>query len=210
MNSRKINIAKHLLLTALLSLASIQASATIEISSITCICPGGYGSIELTVAPDPGMQSAGPFAFQWTGPNNFSSTAQNIEQLTVPGLYTVVVTNDYGCETTLSTELTQCQFNFDDFELEINNACGGPGTGSITVQVPSNYGITPLFLFVTPSTGGNPLVFNFSNGNATAANLDAGEYCVIVTSTNGCFVEECGILIEEYEALTYTPILTPV
>ena len=49
------------------------------------------GSIQANVT-----SGTGPFSFQWTGPGNFSSTAQNLNNLGA-GVYSVTITDGNGC-----------------------------------------------------------------------------------------------------------------
>jgi len=39
-----------------------------------------------------------PYTYTWTGPSGFTSTSQNISNLTTQGVYTVVVSDLFGCE----------------------------------------------------------------------------------------------------------------
>jgi|GEM_PF-2132996 len=77
----------------------INAAPTVEIEEPDPICVGG--SLSLSTSSDNYSQ------WEWTGPNNFSSTAQNP---TVPnavsGTYTVTVTGANGCKNTAQRNIT--------------------------------------------------------------------------------------------------------
>ncbi len=125
------------------------------------------------------LYASGGTAYQWSGPNGFTSALQNPVRTnaTTPmsGIYVVTVTNAEGCNAVISTTVT------------VNNA----STASITGTAAVCAGQT-----ITLNTGaGTSYVWNGPNGysnttqqinitNATAAN--AGQYTVTVTNTAGC------------------------
>ena len=76
--------------------------ASIEL--LSCICENQPSQpFELTVTG-----TAAPFTFLWSGPNSYTSTAQNPDDITQAGTYTVLVTNAYGCTVSLSENLPAC------------------------------------------------------------------------------------------------------
>lgn len=93
-----------------------QAEISITVSS--CICEGQDSESFIVVATG----SAGPFTFQWIGPegSDYTSTVQNPDDITIPGIYTVIVTNAYGCETALSTSVAMCP-GIENLELQVSN-----------------------------------------------------------------------------------------
>ena len=60
---------------------------------------GNTGSIDLTVSG-----GTEPYTFSWTGPDNYTSDAQNIDML-APGVYTCIVTDANGCITTVAQNI---------------------------------------------------------------------------------------------------------
>lgn len=69
-----------------------------------CTCtPSTPGSVEVQA-----QGTAGPFNFQWEGPNGYTSNAQSPNDLASPGQYSVTVTNLYGCEKVLTTNILHC------------------------------------------------------------------------------------------------------
>ncbi|MEZ5038883.1 MAG: hypothetical protein R2828_03300 [Saprospiraceae bacterium] len=100
-----VPVAKLCMLITLLSIMD-RLNAQIEIGPASkCICTeGSPGKIELV-----SEGTAGPFTFVWDGPESFSSTAQNLENLYAPGLYSVTVTNAHACEVYLQIELESCE-----------------------------------------------------------------------------------------------------
>jgi gliding motility-associated-like protein len=144
------------------------------------------GYIELN--PTGGKLPADPagYTYSWTGPNGFTSTAQNIYNL-VPGAYTVNVGEGSGlCTQTKTFQVTEPQplavtsalSNYNGFEI----SCFGATDGSITLSVT---GGTSTYTYLwTPSNGGL-----IPAGMQTAANLTgvrAGTYSVKILDANGC------------------------
>ena len=144
------------------------------------------GKIELN--PTGGKLPSDPagYTYSWTGPNGFTSTAQNIYNL-VPGTYTVNVGEGSGlCTQTKTFQVTEPQplavtsalSNYSGFEI----SCFGATDGSITLSVT---GGTSTYTYLwTPSNGGL-----IPAGMQTAANLTgvrAGTYSVKILDANGC------------------------
>ncbi len=145
-------------------------SATIEIIVTDCICEGNTGSIEIEATG-----TAGPFSFVWEGPGNYESTVQNPHDLSSVGEYTVIVTNAYGCETTLSTDVVTCEI-IDPLNLQVTKTCDGGMTGVVEL---------------TPTGGTPPFTYQWNTGEDTQniRDLAAGEYCLTVTDNIGCTAE---------------------
>ncbi len=144
------------------------------------------GFINLT--PSGGKLPGDPagYTYSWTGPNGFTSTAQNINNL-VPGNYTVTVGEASGiCTQTKTFVVTEPQpvvitetiSNYNGFEI----SCFGASDGNINLLVT---GGTSTYTYLwTASLGGL-----IPTGMQTAANLTgvrAGTYSVKVLDSNGC------------------------
>jgi hypothetical protein len=136
-----------------------------SVNDITC-SGGGNGSINLTVSG-----SLGPFSFNWTGPNGFTSTSEDITNLTT-GTYTVVVSTYVGCSSTATVSVTEPS----SLVLTIvgsNALCTGQSSGSIDLTVS---GGTPSYTYL------------WSNGstNEDLTNLSPGNYIISVTDNSSC------------------------
>ncbi|GAA4848062.1 hypothetical protein GCM10023331_35970 [Algivirga pacifica] len=147
------------------------------------------GSIDLTVTG-----GSGDVSYSWTGPNAFTSTEEDIDNL-LAGTYTVTITDNlYGCSKTLSFEVTQPDgpLLIDDAIIK-DIACNGDNDGSINLSV---------------SGGTPPYSFDWSDGSVKKdlLNVPGGEYTVVVTDANGCTLE-ASYIIEEPDPLLLT--LTP-
>ncbi len=177
-----------LVVTDLLGGCSTIGSATILVlESInlsvaptqSTVCSGG--SINITTEISGG---SGNYSYNWTGPNNFSSTLPSIHIADVTslnsGLYTVQVIDASGCTASASSNV-----EVDSVEIIINpsqltvcsndainlTAQGSGGSGNY------NYSWTGPNGFISAD---NPI----SITNATVANT--GVYHVVVTDSTGC------------------------
>ena len=134
---------------------------------------GGTGKI--TVTASGGTE---PYRYAWTGPNNFSSTVANPQNL-LSGSYQVSVTDANGCTITGAaqtiTEPSPLALN----QVKVDNSCFQGCTGNI--RVTASGGKAP---YSYAWTGPN----NFSSTVANPQNLVSGSYQVTVTDENGCTI----------------------
>jgi hypothetical protein len=148
---------------------------SITTGTITCAIP----SIQLTAATN--VQTV---TWQWSGPANFNSTQQN-PAATVPGNYTVVVTNTAtGCSNVTSGLVA------DDTQGPTVNV-GTPNELNCTttqVGLSASVPVAGSYLYQWNTTDGNIL------SGATSQNPQVnqqGTYLVVVTNTqNGCTTVE--------------------
>lgn len=174
---------------------------SIQLNDITCVCPGGYGLIDISVNGD-----AGSYTFAWPGDNVVDPEVEDAE-VTQPGTYQVVVTNSFGCAIEEFFSIGTCNFNFDNFHVDITNSCYGPNTGSIQVSVND---ATGPYLFVLETIGGSPVEEIASTiGTILIEDLAPENYCLRVISGNGCEASACDLIIEEFPALDITYTVTP-
>ncbi|MFM9950332.1 MAG: SprB repeat-containing protein [Saprospiraceae bacterium] len=161
-------------------LAFTSAKAEIRIDTVHCICgPTSPGGITIIATG-----TAGPFTFQWSGPEGYASTDQSPEDMTVPGLYEVAVVNAYGCAVTLSAEVDACPV-IDPLILTPTSSCIGASNGGVT--------LTEI------TTGTAPYTYAWSTGDTTnfINNLAPGEYCLTVTDASGCTAQACATITSE-------------
>jgi gliding motility-associated-like protein len=132
---------------------------------------GTSGSLMVTA-----LGGVPPYSYAWRGPNNFSASVANPQNL-ASGTYQVTVTDANGCSITGSpqtiTEPTQLRLT----QSPINNVCFQGKTGSISIT--ASGGVTP---YSYAWSGPN----NFSSTVANPQNLVSGTYQVTVTDANGC------------------------
>lgn len=155
----------------------------IEIETPGCLCEGNIIDVSINIEAEDDNDLAEPFSFYWTGPNGYSSVVQNPDDISTAGFYSVIITNAYGCETTLTTEIVLCE-GIDEIQLTPTNTCIGGMNGSVQLSI----------------TGGvEPFTYQWSNGASTEIikDLNGGEYCVTVTDSNGCTAEGCATVNSE-------------
>jgi gliding motility-associated-like protein len=128
---------------------------------------GNTGSISITA-----LGGIGPYTYAWAGPNNFSSTIANPQNL-VSGSYQVTVTDANGC-----TIIGAAQTITEPDPLAIN----------AQVQAESCADTKDGRIEVTPTGGKAPYQYRWDHGAAgpVATGLGAGTYRVTVTDQGGC------------------------
>lgn len=148
-----------------------QNGPTVNIASLTNVsCNGGTnGSIGVAVA-----NGNPPFAYVWS---NGAPAAVNPNL--GAGIYTVTVTDNFGCTSTLQSAVTEpvaIQLAFNNTTSTCGNSNGSSG--------------------VVPNGGTAPYSYLWSNGaiTATAFSLAAGIYTVTVTDAGGCSVSDNTII----------------
>jgi gliding motility-associated-like protein len=148
-----------------LQLTITEPSPTMATANATpAKCNGSAnGSVSVTV-----NGGTGPYQYLWSN----GAQTQLVDSLT-PGIYSVTITDFFGCTFTSST--TVIQPSGLTLTKNMNNiSCSGDLNGSATVQ-PSG-GTSPYYYQWLPS-GGNA---------ATAINLGPGIYTAYVHDDNGC------------------------
>jgi len=132
-----------------------------------------------------------PYAFAWSN----GGTTDIITGLS-PGTYSVVVTDDNGCEMSNSVAVNgvDCTINIDLATIDI--ACAGSAEGVIQTNV---------------SGAVEPYTYMWSNGATTASlqNLEAGSYTLSFTDGNSCEAEVTAT-IESPEPILVNTNSTPV
>ncbi|MBK6281826.1 MAG: SprB repeat-containing protein [Draconibacterium sp.] len=115
-----------------------------------------------------------PFKYKWTGPKGFTSTADSIFGLAA-GEYIVNITDNLGCQSTDSIQITQPDELLVVNDFKKNVTCFGGNDGSARVLV---------------SGGTEDYKYEWNTFppqySALVVNLIAGNYKVTVTDKNGC------------------------
>jgi len=128
-------------------------------------CNGGTnGSISVVVSG-----GVSPYLFDW----NTGETTQSVAGLPA-GVYTVTVTDDNGCSSSMSWTITEPTALSCICPSSVTNvSCAGGSDGSITA---------------IPVGGTPPYSYLWSNGaqTSTVGGLSAGNYTVTITDANGC------------------------
>jgi gliding motility-associated-like protein len=119
-----------------------------------------------------------PYTFNWSGPNGFTSSSQDISGLKA-GQYVLSISDVNSCTSTATFNLTEPQ----KLSMTINRSvstygeydisCAGASTGSISVSVINNVGDVN-YLWKDGFTGNN------------RTGLISGDYKIIITDSNNC------------------------
>ena len=134
-------------------------------------CDGGSdGSIEITV-----IGGTPPLNFDWSGPNGFVSSDQDIFNLE-SGTYTILVTDMNGCQAGSLFILGSAAPIASDFTVT-DVTCFGQATGSIEALITG--GTSPYSASWTGPNG-------FSSSDLNIFNLSAGDYNLEITDGNSC------------------------
>ena len=147
--------------------SALSVSASIDDNE----CPGeSNGAISLS-------SSGGtpPYSYAWTGPDGFTSTEANIDNL-LSGSYTVLITDDNGCELSEDYEVDQP----DEISLDLSTTeplCFGDNSGSISV-IPGGGQAPYSFSWMGPN--------GFTASSADISGLLAGSYELMVSDAGGC------------------------
>ncbi len=159
-------------------------------SAATCGAANGSVTIDVTGGTGP---------YTWSGAGN--GTAQT-EPFTISGLaggtYSIVVTDANGCSTTVPVTV--------------------PQTGGITATgtpTTASCGASNGTISVNISGGTAPYTWTGANQNGTAqstqftiSGLTGGQYCITVTSANGCTAVACAT-VPQTNGITATASTTP-
>ncbi len=170
-----------------------EPSPIIITYSVNSTSQAGFsdGSIFTTVSG-----GTAPYSFSWQGPNGYSASTQDIQNL-IAGTYIFYVIDDNGCSELFSIvveegQLTPLQVNAVTSDID----CFGNNNGSIDLTV---------------SDGATPYSFIWNNGTTTEDlfNLTAGTYTVTVTDAAGQSFTSSYTIIEPSE-ITATYSVTNV
>ncbi len=156
--------------------ALLEATASI----VPAACQGAAnGAIDLVVSG-----GGAPYQHNWTGPNGFSSTAEDLNGLAA-GVYNVNVTDANGCSIQRSFSVVQPGLFTIGAILSDHNgfgvSCNGAADGSIDLTVS---GATPPYTFAWSGPNG------YAATNEDLSGLAPGTYTVTVTDANGCATAE--------------------
>ena len=154
---------------------------------ITRDAPGGV-TIEIT-------GGRAPFIYSWTGPNDYTSDEEDIDNATEPGTYCLTVTDNNQCTD------TQCFGIVRDVDITstvIDLGCAGEDNASIDITVIGGNG-TYDYIW---STGGANISTDQDIGN-----IAPGDYQVMITSGE-CQVTQT-ITVEAPEPILLPGIVNP-
>jgi hypothetical protein len=165
---------------------SQPSAVTISGSSTNVLCFGqNTGSVAVTV--NGGTPN---YTYNWNN-GNTSNTQNNL----AAGNYTVSVTDDNNCLSTLQLSVTQPAAGISFNPVTTNILCFGAGNGTVALNATGGSGI---------------LTYNWSNGSTDPglSQLQAGTYSCTVTDANGCVATSNSFVITEPTALNISSTVT--
>ena len=136
------------------------------------------GSIEITVSGGVVADNSS-YVFSWTGPNNFTSTNQNLSNLK-PGKYVLEVKDDNNCS--LSKEYTiesPSDFSFNSVETTIPKCFNGKD-GTISIAFQGGYGTPHTVNWFQKSKSGDFVAISAESDISTTLTTVSGTYKVEV------------------------------
>jgi gliding motility-associated-like protein len=152
--------------TAVVTQPTAVAANTTILANVLCN-GGNNGSASVTAnGGTPG------YSYTWTPSGGNGATANSL----TAGTYTVTVRDLNGCTITSTAIITQPSVLAANGSTLANVLCNGGNNGSVTVSVS---GGIPNYSYTWSPSGGN---------GATASNLIAGNYSVVVSDANGCTI----------------------
>ena len=124
-----------------------------------------------------------PFQFSWTGPEGFSSSEEDLQDL-AKGRYHLLISDAKGCSAESDTNLVLSSgiemvievSSYGDYNIQ----CFGMLNGEIKIREVTGFGDISSFYFYTTGPDGFSSPFRFM------ANLAAGSYHINVTDSLGC------------------------
>ena len=161
-----------------------QNQPILSFTSESANCGELNGSINLTVT-----SGTGPFVFEWTGPDGFTASTEDLTGL-AGACYNVTVTDSLACEATIQA----CVASFSSPQVSLNVT--QPSCGE------DNGIIAPIV-----SGGLAPFAFEWSGTlfsvDSLFDNLGEGTYFLSVTDANGCVTNDTVALVN-----TGIPVVT--
>ncbi|TDO95638.1 gliding motility-associated C-terminal domain-containing protein [Flavobacterium sp. 245] len=171
--------------TVLITQPDVLSCSVVQNDPAKCY---GDSNGKATVTPVGGN---GDYTYLWdNGETTAQATGLNA------GTHTVTVTDKLGYKTTCTVTIGQPSAPLTATKSQINPGCGGAATGSATVV--ASGGTAPY----TYSWNTNPV-----QTTATASNLAAGNYTVIITDSKGCKYSESFEIIDGDSVI---PVINPL
>lgn len=133
------------------------------------------------------------YIYNWSGPNGFLSTNQNINAL-VAGVYNLTVTDNSGCTDILEVEI----FENEQIDIDVTvtqMVCYGDNDGSIVINAISG-GVAPYTIAWS----------NLGTGNSQT-NLSGGIYTITITDAENC-ERQFPVVIDEPPVFLIDPVVT--
>jgi hypothetical protein len=175
---------------------TLPSDLEVSLTSNAANCPNSNdGSVTSNVSG-----GVAPYTYAWSGPNGFTSDAENISNAS-SGEYCLNVTDAVGCTfdvcATIDVLPSSIEITLSSTPLNCPNSLDGAVSSVV-------------------SGGASPYTFSWAGPNGYAssseniAGLEAGEYCLTATDALGCFNTECVTVDVAPSAITIDLTATPL
>ena len=162
-------------------------------TTVDVLCFGdSTGSIDITVS------GSSPFTYAWTGPNGFSSTDEDINNLK-SGSYTIEITDFNTCINTKNINILGPSSGLSITSSITDLNCYGNSTGEIAILI--NGGSSP---FQTDWVGPGGYVSSLED----IVGLDSGEYVLNITDDSGCDLLNNTFLVSQPDSISIIETIT--
>ncbi|MFB6306602.1 MAG: hypothetical protein ABEH43_06385, partial [Flavobacteriales bacterium] len=153
---------------------SDDGSGSISFTVTNVSCNGGSdGAIDLDTSG-----GTPPFSYDWSGPNGFTDSTQDISGLEA-GIYSVTVTDDVGC-TVSGQDTVNEPDSITSSTASVDASCKDTCDGEVSVSA-SGGTVSGDYSYSWVDTLGNS-----EGSDDTATGLCDGDYIVTITDDNGC------------------------
>ncbi|WP_445905228.1 PKD-like domain-containing protein [Flavobacterium sp.] len=164
------------------------------------------GAINLTT-----IGGSGTYTYSWTGPNGFTSTAEDISAL-IAGTYTVTINDGYCAPIVLTFTLTQPPELLiqPDLSLTINLICFADNNGAVGVLITQES--VPPYDYELYNSNGILVtsITDSTNLNPQFTGLIAGVYSLTVIDANGGRKTVTGLTVSQPDDIIITATTTPI
>ncbi len=168
-----------------------------EVNGFQISCFGDAGG---EIKPNP-SGGTGNYSYMWTGPEGFSSTESNLQNLSA-GFYSLKVADENGAIVEATYKITEPKelILSEATDLQVPVACYGDSNGSFSIKI-DQASLAP-FTISLGTMGENQAIRtipDFSSETFTFDNLSGNQYWVTVEDANGCIKRLDNILVDQPE-----------
>ncbi|MDP4763772.1 MAG: T9SS type A sorting domain-containing protein [Salibacteraceae bacterium] len=168
-----------------IQVVELENPAALSVSaSVQGVSMGNDGAIDLNVSGGSGTKT-----FSWSGPNGFTATTEDLENIT-NGTYTVIVTDGNGCDTSvsISVELTGIN-NLENLSFSMYP---NPTDGAVTIATKTNINSVRVLDVLGNLVNENSFK-NRTKVDLNLTNLNSGLYLIEVTTEDGIHLKKLTI-----------------
>jgi gliding motility-associated-like protein len=145
-------------------------------STNNILCKGWTGTIQVNIT-----NGTPPYQVSWDGAANVAVAANFSSPALLAGSHVATITDANGCQVITGAFISEPLFALGVQSTSINDSCNNLiGNGKI---ITSGTGGTGTYLYTWSGIGS---LAGYSNSNSTIADLQPGQYGLIITDANDC------------------------